>query len=193
MTTPSKADPPTDPRAGGKAVAAVFVGLGANLGDARAALIAAFDALRGLASPDAATGANSLVASAIYRSAPVDAVGPDFVNAVARFDTGLAPWALLDALHGIERRFGRERPWRNAPRTLDLDLLLYGVAGDWGGECRADGRIELPHPRAARRAFVLEPLAELWPDGEIPGAGRVADLLARARRDPAQRVERLPA
>ena len=89
-------------------------------------------------------------------------------------------------------RFGRERPYRNAPRTLDLDLLLYAVSGAEGGLRHVDERLELPHPRAAQRAFVLEPLAELWPDGTIPGAGRVADLLAHVRQDPDQRVERIP-
>ncbi len=171
--------------------AAVFVGLGANLGDARATLEAALDTLRELALPDEATGMGSFVASSTWRSAPVDASGPDFMNAVARFETALEPHALLDALQAIEQRFGRERPYRNAPRTLDLDLLLFGVAGDDGGLRHVDARLELPHPRAAQRAFVLEPLAELWPGGEIPGAGRVADLLVRVRLDEAQRVERV--
>jgi 2-amino-4-hydroxy-6-hydroxymethyldihydropteridine diphosphokinase len=133
----------------------------------------------------------SVAASSLYGSAPVDSSGPDYVNAVARLRTALAPHALLAALQAIEERFGRERPYRNAPRTLDLDLLLFGVQGDDGGVTLADKRLTLPHPRAAQRTFVLEPLAELWPGGEIPGAGRVADLLARARRDPAQRVHRL--
>jgi 2-amino-4-hydroxy-6-hydroxymethyldihydropteridine diphosphokinase len=115
----------------------------------------------------------------------VDAAGPDFFNAVARFDTVLAPHALLDALQAIEQRFGRERPYRNAPRTLDLDLLLYA------GLQQADERLELPHPRAAQRGFVLAPLAELWPEGAVPGAGRVTDLLARVRLDASQRVERV--
>ncbi len=173
--------------------AAVFVGLGANLGDARATLLAALDALRELALADTATGMSSFVASSTWRSAPVDASGPDFTNAVARFETALSPHALLDALQAIELRFGRERSTRNAPRTLDLDLLLYGVSGDDGGVRHADARLELPHPRAAQRAFVLEPLAELWPGGEIPGAGRVGDLVARVRLDLAQRVERVAA
>lgn len=197
---PTTATAPTDARvaaaaaplaAGSAPTVAVFVGLGANLGDARATLAAALEAVRELAAPDAATGMGSFVASSLWRSAPVDASGPDFVNAVARLETALAPHALLDALQAIEQRFGRERPYRNAPRTLDLDLLLYGVAGDAGGLRHVDDRLELPHPRAAQRAFVLEPLAELWPDGELPGAGRVADLLARVRLDVAQRVERL--
>ncbi len=165
--------------------ATVFIGLGANLGDARAALRDALNALQALAAP------GSFRASSLYGSAPVDSSGPDYVNAVARLRTALAPRALLAALQAIEQRFGRERPYRNAPRTLDLDILLFGVDGRQGGVSIADDSLTVPHPRAAQRSFVLAPLAELWPDGEIPGAGRVADLLARAMRDPAQRVERL--
>jgi 2-amino-4-hydroxy-6-hydroxymethyldihydropteridine diphosphokinase len=168
-------------------MAAVFVGLGANLGDPRATLTDALALLRDLAD----AGGEAFRASSLYRSSPVDAIGPDFLNAVARFETALPPLALLDALQAIERRFGRERPYRNAPRTLDLDLLLYGVDGSSGGLLRADERLTLPHPRAARRAFVLEPLSELWPDGEIPGAGRISDLLRQVRLDPDQRVQRL--
>jgi 2-amino-4-hydroxy-6-hydroxymethyldihydropteridine diphosphokinase len=166
--------------------ATVFIGLGANLGDARATLRDALAELQALAAPG-----SGLQASSLYASAPVDSGGPDYVNAVARLRTVLAPHALLDALQAIERRHGRERPYRNAPRTLDLDILLYGVEDDAGGIALHDARLTLPHPRAAQRSFVLEPLAQLWPEGEIPGAGRVAELLARARRDPAQRVEPL--
>jgi len=184
MTTPTPSPTATSEPAPG---ATVFVGLGANLGDARATLRDALTALRALAAP------GSFAASSLYASAPVDSSGPDYVNAVARLRTALAPHALLDALQAIEQRFGRERPYRNAPRTLDLDVLLFGVEGDRGGLALADERLVLPHPRAARRGFVLAPLAELWPLGEIPGAGRVADLLADARRDPAQRVERVAA
>jgi 2-amino-4-hydroxy-6-hydroxymethyldihydropteridine diphosphokinase len=161
-----------------------FVGLGANLGNPKATLADAITALRDI---DPA-----LQASSFYRSTPVDALGPDFVNAVVRLETRLAPHALLDALQAIEQRFGRERPYRNAPRTLDLDLLLYAVEGDDGGLRHRDDRLEIPHPRAARRAFVLAPLADLWPGGQIPGAGRVADLLVASSADPTQRVERLP-
>ena len=180
MTTRT-AIPPSETGRG----ATVFIGLGANLGDARATLRDALAALQALAAP------GSLRASSLYGSAPVDSSGPDYVNAVARLRTELAPHALLDALQAIERRFGRDRPYRNAPRTLDLDVLLFGVEGDAGGICIEDERLSVPHPRAAQRTFVLEPLAELWPNGAIPGAGRVADLLAVARRDPTQRVERL--
>jgi 2-amino-4-hydroxy-6-hydroxymethyldihydropteridine diphosphokinase len=181
MTTATPTPTPPEPEQG----ATAFIGLGANLGDARATLRDALNSLQALAAP------GSFQASAIYGSAPVDSSGPDYVNAVARLRTALAPHALLDALQAIEQRFGRERPYRNAPRTLDLDVLLFGVEDDAGGVAIEDDRLVVPHPRAAQRTFVLEPLAELWPHGEIPGAGRVADLLAAARRDPAQRVERL--
>ena len=180
MTT---ATPPSEPASG----ACAYIGLGANLGDARATLREALAALSSLAQP------GSFAASSLWGSAPIDSSGPDYVNAVARLRTALAPHALLDALQAIEQRFGRERPYRNAPRTLDLDVLLYGVQGDDGGLVLADARLTLPHPRAAQRAFVLAPLAQLWPHGAIPGAGRVADLLAMATRDPAQRVEVLAA
>jgi len=162
-----------------------FVGLGANLGDARATLRGALRELQALAKP------GSFQASSLYGSAPVDASGPDYVNAVARLRTVLAPHALLDALQAIEQQFGRERPYRNAPRTLDLDILLFGVDGQDGGIELRDERLTLPHPRAAQRGFVLEPLAELWPGGILPGAGRVADLLSAVRRDPMQRVHRI--
>jgi 2-amino-4-hydroxy-6-hydroxymethyldihydropteridine diphosphokinase len=165
--------------------ARVFVGLGANLGDARATLAQAVDELHALAR------ASSLRLSSAWRSAPVDAGGPDFRNAVAAFETALAPLPLLDALQAIEARFGRERPYRNAPRTLDLDLLLYGVRGDDGGLVLADPRLVLPHPRAHLRAFVLEPLAQLWPGGTIPGRGSVAALLAGVRAAGEQRIEPL--
>ncbi len=163
----------------------VFVGLGANLGDASATLRAALAAVQALAAP------GSFRASSLYGSAPVDSSGPDYVNAVARLRTALAPHDLLDALQAVEQRFGRERPYRNAPRTLDLDILLFGVEGDEGGRSVHDDRLVVPHPRAAQRGFVLAPLVELWPGGTIPGAGRVADLLAAALLDSTQRVERL--
>ena len=154
-----------------------FVGLGANLGDARAALADATAAL-------AALPRTRLVASSsIYRSAPVDAEGPDFLNAVAQLDTALPPQALLAELQRIEAAHGRERPFRNAPRTLDLDLLLYGDA-------QLDTPdLTVPHPRMAQRAFALLPLAELDPSVAIPGQGSVADLLA-ALGD--QRIDKLP-
>ena len=128
-----------------------WIGLGANLGDARAALRSAVQAMAAL------PGTRLLRVSSLYRSAPVDAGGPDYLNAVAELDTTLAPLELLHALQRIEQAAGRERPWRNAPRTLDLDLLLYGTL-------RLDSaELTVPHPRMGERAFVLLPLAELAP------------------------------
>lgn len=153
-----------------------WVGLGANLGDPAASLRAAFAAL-------AALPRTRLIArSSLYRSAPVDAVGPDFLNAVARVATGLSAHELLAQLLAIEMRHGRERPFRNAPRTLDLDLLLFG------DESIATAALTVPHPRLHQRAFVLAPMAELSPDLHVPGRGRVADLLGPVA---AQSIERL--
>jgi 2-amino-4-hydroxy-6-hydroxymethyldihydropteridine diphosphokinase len=130
----------------------VFVGIGANLGDALAAVRAAMDALAHL------PGVTCVARSSLYRSAPVDAGGPDFVNAVVELRTALEPEALLAALQAIETRFGRERPYRHAPRTLDLDLLAYGQRRV------ATAMLTLPHPRLHERAFVIEPLAEIAPE-----------------------------
>lgn len=129
------------------------VGLGANLGTDLLGTLT--DALRKLA----ALPATRLVAvSSAWRSAPVDAGGPDFLNAVAVLETELAPLALLDVLQAIEQAHGRERPYRHAPRTLDLDLLLHG-------DCVLDTpRLTLPHPRLGERAFVLRPLLEVAPE-----------------------------
>ncbi|HKX43810.1 MAG TPA: 2-amino-4-hydroxy-6-hydroxymethyldihydropteridine diphosphokinase [Burkholderiaceae bacterium] len=153
-----------------------FIGLGANLGDPHATLTAAFDAL--VALPESTLTQRS----SFYRTAPIDSGGPDYLNAVARLRTRLPALELLAQLQAIERAHGRERPYRNAPRTLDLDLLLYG------DEQWATPALELPHPRAHERAFVLAPLAEIAPDLVIPGRGRVAELLAGL---PDQRIERL--
>lgn len=126
-----------------------FVGLGANLGDPQAMLRWALDALAHT------PGVRLVQASSLYRSAPVDASGPDFINAVAKIATTLNAMALLHALQAIEHTAGRERPYRNAPRTLDLDLLLYGDA-------QIDSpTLTVPHPRMQQRAFVLVPLREV--------------------------------
>lgn len=153
-----------------------FIGLGANLGDAAAALRAAFAALSAL--PRTRLSARS----SIYRSAPVDAAGPDYLNAVAQIDTGLSAHELLAHLQTIERQQGRERPYRNAPRTLDLDLLLYG------DHVIATPELTVPHPRLHLRAFVLVPLAELAPGLALPGLGPIGPLLPGVAE---QAIERL--
>ena len=144
-----------------------WVGIGANLGDARANVLDAIERLSRL------PGATLLQTSSLYRTAPIDSSGDDYVNAVASLDTDLDAHALLQALSAIEQAHGRERPYRNAPRTLDLDLLLYGdgIIGD-------APTLIVPHPRMHERAFVLAPLAELEPDLVIPGRGAVRALLA---------------
>jgi 2-amino-4-hydroxy-6-hydroxymethyldihydropteridine diphosphokinase len=129
-----------------------FVALGANLGDAAQAVRAAIAALEAL--PEGKLTA----ASSLYTTAPVDSSGPDYVNAVVRLETGLTAPGLLHALQQIEADAGRTRPWRHAPRTLDLDLLLYGSAQIHSPQ------LEVPHPRMLERAFVLVPLAEIAPD-----------------------------
>lgn len=152
------------------------VGLGANLGDSRATLASAAEAL-------AALPQTRLVArSSLYRSAPLDAEGDDYLNAVVRLATGLAPAALLGELQRIERAHGRERPWHHAPRTLDLDLLRHG-----GLELDSP-QLTLPHPRLHQRAFVLRPLLELEPGLHLPRLGALAARLS-ALAD--QRIERL--
>ena len=143
------------------------VGLGANLNDPAAQVEYAFAEL------DRLPATRVVARSSLYASAPVGYVDqPDFINAVAQVETSLAPRALLCALLDIEHRHGRERSFRNAPRTLDLDLLLYGDA-----HFHEEG-LTLPHPRMHERAFVLLPLLEVAPDTVIPGRGRAAAWLA---------------
>jgi 2-amino-4-hydroxy-6-hydroxymethyldihydropteridine diphosphokinase len=143
-----------------------FVALGANLGDPAAQVEQAMLELARL--PD-----TRLVArSSLYLSKPVGyAEQPDFVNAVAQLSTRLAPRDLLEALLEIEARHGRRRDFKNAPRTLDLDLLLYDDLA------LHEHDLTLPHPRMCERAFVLQPLAEIAPTRDIPGRGQVADCL----------------
>ncbi|MFZ2388807.1 MAG: 2-amino-4-hydroxy-6-hydroxymethyldihydropteridine diphosphokinase [Polaromonas sp.] len=137
-----------------------YVALGANLGDAAAALRQAVTALNRLPRTQVRQ------ASSVYKTAPLDtdsgseslAPGSDYFNAVVALETGLSAPALLDQLQQLELQAGRERPYRNAPRTLDLDLLLYGSAHI------ESARLLVPHPRMRQRAFVLVPLAEIAPD-----------------------------
>lgn len=143
-----------------------YVGIGSNLDGPRSRVLEAIEALRTL--PDTRLEARSR----LYHSAPLDAPGqPDYVNAVAALDTGLSAAQLLEALQSIEARHGRERPYHNAPRTLDLDLLLYADTA------LSSPTLTLPHPRMHERAFVLRPLLELDPRAEVPGRGAARDLL----------------
>ena len=151
----------------GKVVA--YIGLGANLGDPASAVL---DAIAQLAQLPQTTLVRS---SSLYASAPVDASGDDFINAVALIETTLSPRALLQELQRIELAFGRARPFRNAPRTLDLDILLYG------DERIDESELHVPHPRMCARAFVLLPLLELMPDITIPGHGSAQAHLDNVR------------
>lgn len=154
-----------------------YVGIGANLGDARASVLSAIERLRAL---------GPLRASSLYRTAPIDAQGPDFINAVAEIDSPLAPPALLAALQAIEAEFGRQRPYRHAPRTLDLDLLLVGDIEV------STPDFTLPHPRLHQRAFVLRPLLELAPDLRLPRLGLLADHLPATADQPIERLTQGP-
>lgn len=135
----------------GRPEVTAYVALGANLGDAADTLRKALQALGGT------RGLRFVKASSLYRTAPIESSGPDYLNAVAEVATTLTAPALLHALQAIENAAGRERPYRNAPRTLDLDLLLYGRASVDSPE------LTVPHPRMRERAFVLVPLAEIAP------------------------------
>ena len=156
------------------------VALGANIGEPLRQMESAFAALAAL--PD-----TRLVArSSLYRSAPVGyADQPDFINAVAVIDTALAPQALLDALLAIERAHGRVRDFPNAPRTLDLDIVLYGdvVMQEHG--------LTIPHARMLERAFVMVPLAEVVPDAQVPGRGKVRELAARVDAASVAQLQRM--
>ena len=146
------------------------VAFGANLGDTRATVLQAIQDVGALANTQLQ------MASSLYASAPQEAIGPEFVNAVAIYDTVLSPLELLDALQNLEKTAGRERPYLNAPRTLDLDIIFYGdIALD-------SPRLTLPHPRWQERAFVLVPLAEISADKVSPA------LLSRVANQPVSRI-----
>lgn len=144
------------------------IALGSNIEDPEAQVRRGFAELAAL--PDTRVTARS----SLHRTAPVGyADQPDFINACAVVETRLAPRALLEGLLEIEKRHGRVRAIPNGPRTLDLDIILYG------GATIDEPGLRVPHPRAHERAFVLEPLLEVWPDAVIPGKGKVAELRGR--------------
>ena len=155
----------------------VFVGLGSNLDDPVAQVSRALDAL------DSLPQTSVVRRSSLYRSAPVGYLAqPDFVNAVAQLETELTPRALLDALLALELESGRTRDFCNAPRTLDLDVLLYDDLQ------HHEHGLTIPHSQMHLRAFVLQPLLEIAPDCVIPGVGAAVDA---ARQCTGQVLERI--
>jgi 2-amino-4-hydroxy-6-hydroxymethyldihydropteridine diphosphokinase len=158
------------------------IALGANIGEPLRQLEAGFAALAAL------PGTRMASRSSLYRSAPVGyADQPDFINAVAVVETTLPPHDLLQALLDIERRHGRVRDFPNAPRTLDLDIVLYGdvVLHEPG--------LTIPHARMLDRAFVMVPLAEVAPDLQVPGRGLVRELAARVDAGSVAQLQRISA
>jgi len=154
-----------------------FIGLGSNLDDPVAQVSRALDALDDL--PQTYVVRHS----SLYRSAPVGYLQqPDFINAVAQLETELTPRALLDALLALEQDSGRTREFCNAPRTLDLDVLLYDDLK------HHEHGLTIPHPQMHLRAFVLQPLLEIAPDCVIPGIGKASDA---ARQCTGQILERI--
>ena len=166
-----------------------FVGMGGNLGDVRLNLLSALEGMGEL------PGTSLEAVSSLYRTRPVDAAGPDYLNAVAVLRSALGPAELLRALQRLELAHDRERPYVNAPRTLDLDLLWYGDV------VRDGALLTLPHPRLAQRAFVLVPLVEVLealPVAEpalaqaLPGERARAELADRQGIEKAGRLEIRP-
>jgi len=160
----------------------VAIALGSNLGESRGTLDEALEAL------DRNEGVRVIRRSSWYRSDPIGPVQPDYVNGCALLEVALAPEALLDVLQATENLFGRVRAERWGPRTLDLDLILYGQ------QRITTERLEVPHPRMAERAFVLLPLAEIAAEWVDPVSGRPVGELAAALSDHGgvERLEDLP-
>ena len=154
-----------------------YIGLGSNLAEPRSQVESALGEL------DALPRTRLVARSSLYRTAPVGyAAQPDFVNAVAAVETGLGAHELLRELQALEAAHERRRSFPDAPRTLDLDLLLFG------DERIADRGLVVPHARMHERAFVLAPLVEIAPDAVIPGRGAARDLLERCRDQDLERI-----
>lgn len=156
----------------------VFVGLGSNLADPHAQVLQAMRELANLPQ------VRVVSCSSLYRSAPVGYVDqPDFINAVAQLQTSLSPRAVLDALLALEQRCGRTREFINAPRTLDLDVLLYDDL-----QLHEHG-LTIPHPQMHLRAFVLQPLLEIMPECFIPGVGAAFEAAVGCAGQELERLE----
>ena len=157
-------------------MALAFIGLGGNIGDVKQLIK---DAIVCLAQrPELKV----ITRSCMYKSAPVEADGNDFVNAVISLETEISPQELLFICQQIELQFGRERSYKNAPRTLDLDILTYDKVSI------TDGNLTIPHPRMTERAFVLLPLLEISPDFDLPGLGKISEYVKNVSH---QRIEKI--
>ena len=155
-----------------------YIGIGSNLDEPKSHVCLAFEDLAKI------PGTTVVKRSSLYRSAPVGyADQPDFVNAVAQIETSLPASRLLAELKEIEARHGRHRSFKNAPRPLDLDILLYGEL------TMSLAHLTLPHPRMHERAFVLKPLMEISSEVVIPGVGSVKDLLEIIKDQKAERID----
>ncbi|MBU3542754.1 MAG: 2-amino-4-hydroxy-6-hydroxymethyldihydropteridine diphosphokinase [Burkholderiaceae bacterium] len=157
-------------------MALAYIGLGGNIGDTKQLIkdaIMCFAQRREL---------KVLTRSCMYQSAPIGCDGQDFINAVISLETELTPHQLLTVCQQVENDFGRERPFLNAPRTLDLDLLAYDQV------ILDDEQLQVPHPRMVERAFVLLPLLEIEPNLSLPRFGKLADYLPHLQN---QRIEKI--
>jgi 2-amino-4-hydroxy-6-hydroxymethyldihydropteridine diphosphokinase len=157
-------------------MARAYIGFGGNIGDTRQLIT---DAIVCLA---LRSELQILAKSCFYQSAPVDAAGGDYINAVIEIETELSPYGLLHVCQAIEKEFGRERPYANAPRTLDLDILAFE------GVTQNETELILPHPRIIERSFVLLPLLEIAPDIFLPNWGELKTYLPNVAN---QRIEKL--
>ncbi|QWD72131.1 2-amino-4-hydroxy-6-hydroxymethyldihydropteridine diphosphokinase [Polynucleobacter sp. MG-5-Ahmo-C2] len=158
-------------------MARAFIGFGGNIGDTRQLITDAIVCLALRAE------LQILAKSCFYQSAPVEASGGDYINAVIEIETELTPYGLLYVCQAIEQEFGRERPYSNAPRTLDLDILSFE------GVTQNDTALILPHPRMIERSFVLLPLLEIAPNFFLPDLGELKAYLPQVAH---QRIEKLP-
>ena len=158
-------------------MARAFIGFGGNIGDTRQLIT---DAIVCLAQR---SQLEILAKSCLYQSAPVEALGGDYINAVIEIETQLSPYGLLHVCQAIEQEFGRERPYANAPRTLDLDILFYE------GVTQSETELMLPHPKIVERSFVLLPLLEIAPNFFLPDFGELKAYLPKVAH---QRIEKLP-
>jgi 2-amino-4-hydroxy-6-hydroxymethyldihydropteridine diphosphokinase len=157
-------------------MALAFIGLGGNIGDTKQLIK---DAIVCLAQhPEL----RILTRSCMYQSAPVDAEGDDYINAVISLETQISPEELLRICQQVELSFGRERPYLNAPRTLDLDVLAYDQIAI------NNDALTIPHPRMIERSFVLYPLLEIAPDIDLPGFGKLTKYIPNVKH---QRIEKV--